>query len=112
MAGGMQVMDGAGSVFWDTDQFMGRYLGAVAIGTGTGTVVNNEFTTGIPWCIPVMESSTPINVNNGSIGMIDPSLYLGCPSFYFSGNQLVWSRVGSFPSTWNLPSCILYFGVR
>lgn len=112
MAQGMQVFDGGGATVWDTDMFMGRYLGAAAIGTGTGTIVNDQFTTGIPWCIAVMESSTPINVNQGTVGMVDTSLFLGCPSFNFSGNQLIWNRSANYPSTWTLPSCTLYFGVR
>lgn len=112
MPGGLQVFDGSGLLFVDTNQFLGRFLGATAIGTGTGVITNDQFSTGIPWCVPVLQSQTPMNVTNGSVGMMDVNLWLSAPTYRFTGNSLTWTRAGAYPVLWTPPSCVLYYGVK
>lgn len=114
MTAGAQVFDGNGTLFWDTGMFMGRLLGSTTISAGTGTIVNDGFTTGIPFCIPVLESSEPLGAADPpSTGPIDTFLWLTAPTYAFSGNQLVWNRSAQgYPSGYVFPTCYLYYGVR
>jgi hypothetical protein len=112
MAEGLQIWDDAGNLVWDTNMFIGRYLGAAQIGTGTGVITDARFTQGVGWCVPVLEGTSPINTLSNGTGTLDMNLWLSAPSFSFSGSQLVWSRAGNFPSGWVAPSCVLYYGIR
>ncbi|VVE10487.1 hypothetical protein PIN31115_02591 [Pandoraea iniqua] len=110
MNAGLKVFDETQNVFWDSSVFVGRSLGSVSIGGGSGVVVNEAFAAGIPWAIPIMESTSPIYPY--VTVPIDVNLWLSAPAYYFRGNTLYWSRTGVFPSDWTFPSCILYYGVR
>jgi hypothetical protein len=111
MPAGMLVWDASGNLVVDTTTFLGRYLGQASIGSGTGTIVNDQFTTGVPWCIPVLENASSINVSN-TFGFADSNLWLSAPTFSFSGNTLTWTRVSLSLGNNSYPSCTLIYGVR
>ncbi|MDR5811506.1 hypothetical protein [Caballeronia sp. LZ019] len=109
----MKVWDASGNVIWDTSDFIGRYIGSTQIGYGTGVITSSLFSNGIPWCIPLLDTSTQINANSNTEGHVNINAWMTCPSFYFSGNNLYWTRSqGSYPSYWPAQVCTLVYGVR
>jgi hypothetical protein len=114
MAAGMLVWDGSGRLIVDTTTFLGRYLGSASIGNGTGSIVNDQFTQGIPWCVPILDNGSPIDPNSSSsLGFMDIYSWMSAPTWYFSGNQLVWTRdTSKVPSQWTTPGCTLVYGVN
>jgi hypothetical protein len=110
---GLIVRDQSGQIVVDTSTFLGRSLGQITIGFGTGTVTNEQFTKGIGWCTPLLQGVRSINANDTTAGHIDINLYLTAPRVYFSGNQMIWSRSSNgYPSYYAAPTCILYYGIR
>lgn len=109
MPAGLQVFDGSQNIFWDTAMFIGRTLGYSDIGTGSGQIVNNGFTQGIPWAIPVLNGAS-LGQSDGAY--ININLWLSAPNIWFSGNTLSWTRSGAYPEGWAFPSCRIYYGVR
>ncbi|MDR5879014.1 hypothetical protein [Caballeronia sp. LZ032] len=114
MPAGLLVWDEAGRLVVDTTTFLGRYLGQAVIGNGTGSIVNDQFTQGIPWAIPVMDNASPIDPNASStFGFVDIYSWMTTPSWYFSDNQLVWTRdLSKTPTNWQSPTCTLIYGVN
>lgn len=111
MTAGLQIFDGGGNIVWDTNMFICRSLGFVDITFGTGTVVDDRFTTGIPWAFPVL-SGDGMNQPPGSVGYVNQHWYVTAPNIAISGNQLVWTRNGPVPYGWGTPDCRIYYGVR
>ncbi len=112
MPAGIIVRDAANNVVVDNSTFLGRHIGSVVIGFGTGTITDDRFLLGIPWAVPLLEGPSLINANSTISGHVDIMQYLTSPTVNFSGNTLIWQRAPSGqPSWWGTPTCTLLYGI-
>jgi hypothetical protein len=112
MAAGLRVWNESGVLIFDTNDYTCRTLGYTDIGNGTGTIVDDRFTTGIPWVFPVMSASVNQSAD-ASTGLRDMSFWATGPVCSVSGNTLTWTRdVSKNPGAWTTPACRLYYGVN
>lgn len=112
MTAGLQIFNEGGGLFWDTDMFACRSFGQAAVGYGTGTIVDARFSTGTPWCIPLIEGNRNFNSADPAYGHLNVNDWLTTPNIVFNGNTLYWTRPANpMPAYWGSPTCTLYYGV-
>jgi hypothetical protein len=106
MSVGLRVWDGVGTLTFDTNDYVGRFLGSVAAGSGTGSITDARLTTGIPFAVPVFIQP------NMSYPILNLGVYTSSPVISFSGATMIFTRT---PDTFQgavFPACTIWYGVR
>lgn len=105
MPAGLQVLSATGDVIVDTSTQMGRIFGSVVVASGaSGSLTNSNFSTGIPFAIPIVQFSS----SDWDPSQSDPGV--SWPSITFSGNTMSWASFNT--SLTPKPTFTIYYGAR
>lgn len=106
MSVGLRVWDGARNLTFDTNDYVGRFLGAVVAGSGTGSITDERLRTGIPFAVPVFVQP------NASYPILNLGVYTSSPVISFSGATMIFTRTPDNFAGAVFPACTIWYGVR